>query len=518
MSCVESATPSSLTAGSRDLWTWVGQVLLFTILYFIAGRLGLTFTYKDTATLVIWPPMGLSLAALIIFGRHLWPGILIGSLLVNLALPVAWTAQLGIAIGSTLEALVGVTLLTRVADFRPTLERTRDGVAFLLIGVLGCTTISATIGTASTILSGDTDVARLGPVWLIWWLGDVGSALVLTPVLLMLVYGTPSWRSLARRLETWLVLAILLTLSLFAFFGTDLGLLSFATAVTPFAVLVWAGTRLGPRGATMASFLIVSIAMIATGIGSGPYVTGTATEAMFLLWPYSIFSGMMAFILAAVVEQRNLADRKYRTEETERLRAEKQKLLLLERERFTREIHDGLGGQLVSVLAMVERGQAAPSEVAEGLRRAIDDIQIVIDSLDPKTTDLLASLGKLRARLEPLLQRNGIALAWSVDEKLARTTFTPEVVLHLLRIIQESVTNTLRHANANDVEMEITLADDEPRHIHLWICDNGRGLPTSPATGGRGFGNMTKRAEELGAEIRIEDTGSGTLIDLVLPL
>jgi signal transduction histidine kinase len=228
--------------------------------------------------------------------------------------------------------------------------------------------------------------------------------------------------------------------------------------------------------------------------------------------------GITAFTLAAVVEQRNFANRRYLLEEAERLRTEKQKLLLLERERVTREMHDGLGGQLVSVLAMVERGLAAPGEVAESIRRAIDDIRIVIDSLDPATTDLPASLGGLRARLDPLLRRNGITLSWHVDDHLRPDALAPEGVLHVLRIIQEAVTNTLRHADASIVEVAITLDDDENRSLRIKIRDDGHGFPVNAATGNRGINNMRFRAKELGTELRIENTDSGTQVDLTLPL
>ncbi len=518
LSVVARAIREKFQPGPLDLRTWVWQVSLLTLLYFIAGRLGLEFTYhQDTVTLVLWPPVGLSLAALIIFGRRLWPGVLIGSLLVNLVLQIGWTAKLGIAVGSTLEAVIGVTLLMRAADFRPNLERLQDGTSFFVIGVLGCTMISATIGVTSTILSGDTDPSRLGIVWLIWWMGDMGGVLVLTPVLLMLVYGTPSWGSLARRFETWFVLALVLTTSLGAFFGPNFGLMSFAVAVTPFPMLVWAGTRLGPRGATIASFLIVLIAMIATGVGSGPYVTGSTTEAMLMLWPYSMFSGLTAFTLAAVVEQRNRSDRKYRLEAAERLTTEKEKLLLLERERMTREMDDGLGGQLASILVMVEQDLAAPGQVAEALRRAVDDIRILIDSLDPTTTDLPTSLGKLRARLEPLLRRNGIALTWSVDENFPRNFFAPEAVLHLLRIIQGAMTNMLRHANTNRVDLRLTFVDGESSHALLSIHDDRGGQQTSSGSDDREYGNLMARAERLGAEIRVKETESGTQVDLTIP-
>jgi len=260
------------------------------------------------------------------------------------------------------------------------------------------------------------------------------------------------------------------------------------------------------------------IATITTGSGSGPFVTETVTEAMLLLWPYSIFMGISAFTMAAVIEQRNLVERMYRSEEAERLRIEKQKLLLVERERLTREMHDGLGGQLVSALSMIERGQADPDDVAEALRRAIDDIRIVIDSLDPDTTDLPTSLGLLRARLEPLLRRNGIDLRWTLDEIPDLDAFPPEAALHVLRIIQEAVTNSLRHAGAGLVELKLTSLGGKPRRLHVSIRDNGRGLSTPTPLGGRGLKNMRARAKELGAVLRIDGSRSGTKIDLTLPL
>jgi signal transduction histidine kinase len=491
---------------------------LLAILYFVAGRFGLELThYHDNATLV-WPPTGLAIATLILFGVRLWPGIFIGTMLVNAGSSMGWMPSLGIAIGNTLEAVVGVTLLIRVADLRLDMKRQRDIGSFLLIGVLGCTTLSATIGTGSLALAGTVESANFWQVWLIWWMGNAGGALILTPILLIMVLGNPSWSSLSRRFESWLALVILLATTLIAFFGPSLGLVGFAACVAPFPVLVWVGTRLGPRGATLALFLIVVIATAATGMGSGPFVLGTTTEAMILLWAYSIFMGITAFTMATVVEQRNFADRRYRFEEAERLRAEQHRVLLVERERLTREMHDGLGGQLVSVLSMVERGQAGQNEVAEAIRRAIDDIRIVIDSLDPSTTILSTSLGKLRGRLEPLLRRNGIQLNWSVDDVPDLDTFPPESALHVLRIIQEAVTNTLRHAGADRVEVSVISSAADRGQFRLRICDDGHGLSPLMPSGGRGINNIKSRAKELGAEVSIEGTNSGTRVDLTIPL
>jgi signal transduction histidine kinase len=155
--------------------------------------------------------------------------------------------------------------------------------------------------------------------------------------------------------------------------------------------------------------------------------------------------------------------------------------------------------------------------VAEALRRAIDDIRIVIDSMDPNTTDLSTSLGKLRARLGPLLKRNGINFSWSLDDIPDLDSFPPEAALHVLRIIQEAVTNTLRHANAGSVEVKISSSGDESRQLYVFIRDDGSGLPTGIPSGGRGIGNMKSRAEELGGVLGIEATNTGTQIDLTVP-
>ncbi len=502
-----------------DLWTWGWRVSLLTAAYFVSGTFGMQLaSFKEGVTLV-WGPTGISLAALLLFGQRLWPGVFLGALIVNLGNPAAnLPSALVIAIGNTLEAVVGAALLVHVADFRSSLERMKDVISFLLIGALGCTTISATVGVGAYYVFGFVNAGDRAELWAHWWLGDLGGALVMTPMLLVLVDGSPSWKSLVRRKETWFALSCLLATSFFAFFGPDLGLLGFSVSVSAVPVLVWVGTRLGPRATTTASFIMILIATAATVSGNGPFILGTQTESMLLLWSWAMLIGITGFALAAVVEQRNAAERRYRLEETERLHTEKQKMLLLERERLTREMHDGLGGQIVSILAMVERGLASPPEIAEAIRRAIDDIRIVIDSLGPATGNLPASLGKLRDRLDPLLGRNGITLSWHVDDRIEHDMFAAEDALHVLRIIQEAVTNSLRHADASAIAVRISLGDHETGPLQVSIRDDGRGLPEDRTIGGRGINNIKSRAKELGAETRIEDTGSGTQVKVTIPL
>jgi PAS domain S-box-containing protein len=208
--------------------------------------------------------------------------------------------------------------------------------------------------------------------------------------------------------------------------------------------------------------------------------------------------------------------------EMERLSSQHEMLLLLERERITREMHDGLGGQLVSTIAMLERGRSSPSEVIEALRRALDDMRIMIDSVDPASTDLATSLGKLRGRLEPLLRRNGIVLRWQVEDQLDLDEFPPELSLHLLRIIQEAVTNVILHAKASELSVHIragdAVADVRDAVLFIEIQDDGRGFRPDAAGGGRGIRNMKSRAEALGAELRFDSGDSGTRVELRVPI
>jgi signal transduction histidine kinase len=180
-------------------------------------------------------------------------------------------------------------------------------------------------------------------------------------------------------------------------------------------------------------------------------------------------------------------------------------------------MHDGLGGQLVSTIAMLERGRSTQDEVTEALRRALDDMRIVIDSLDPTTTDLTTSLGKLRVRLEPLLRRNGIKLHWRIEDGLALDGYPPEQSLHFLRIIQEAVTNTIMHAKASKVSVHIHAGDASDDELFIEIRDDGGGSRPDAAGGGRGIGNMKSRAKALGAELRFDSENSGTCVELRVP-
>ncbi len=201
--------------------------------------------------------------------------------------------------------------------------------------------------------------------------------------------------------------------------------------------------------------------------------------------------------------------------------AEKMQALAEERQRLMRDMHDGVGGQLISALAALEGGRAAPADVAQIVRECIDDLRLVIDSMEPIDNDVLALLGSLRYRLESRLTSAGIRLLWQVRELPPLPSLTPRNALHVLRVLQEALTNALKHAGATRITVT-TEADTARRTARISVLDDGHGFAVAPErmanSAGRGITNMRRRAEAVGGSLEIGSTARGTAVTLVLPL
>src|SRR5437879_5412129 len=172
----------------------LGTVLLF-VAYSVTARLGLLMDAVAGFATLVWPPTGIALAGLILFGARLWPGVLAGALCVNLVAGATLPEALAIGIGNTLEALAGAWLLQRLARFDTRLERINDVISLVLLGGICSTAISAGAGTASLLLGGTIAPALSWPTFRAWWLGDMLGDLVVAPLLFVWISRPP----LARR-------------------------------------------------------------------------------------------------------------------------------------------------------------------------------------------------------------------------------------------------------------------------------------------------------------------------------
>jgi len=196
---------------------------------------------------------------------------------------------------------------------------------------------------------------------------------------------------------------------------------------------------------------------------------------------------------------------------------ERERAVAAERQRMMQDMHDGLGSQLLTSLAAVERGALDRKGMAQVLRDAMDDMRLAIDTLSPGREGLLEALGNLRYRLEPRFRAAGIALKFSYRDMPERLDIPAEDALQILRVLQESLTNVLKHTRAGEVRVEIALESGPARFV-LAVADDGGGFDPASSAAGRGLSGMRRRAQQIRAVLEVASDARGTRITLAYPL
>jgi signal transduction histidine kinase len=201
--------------------------------------------------------------------------------------------------------------------------------------------------------------------------------------------------------------------------------------------------------------------------------------------------------------------------------------LARERTRLMRDLHDGLGGQLVSIVAMSERDSAS-APIGEAARAALKDLRLVVDSMDDIGGDLMLALGSWRERAMAQLRPHDIALDWhAVPQGLPlHPELRPWHVIQIVRVLDEALTNAVRHAEARRIKVDIELLTDTAGYACgcITVEDDGKGFALAPdgtaagrGTTGRGLRNMQSRAARCGAELMVKSGANGTRVQLALP-
>ncbi|MEZ5559561.1 MAG: hypothetical protein R3E86_13585 [Pseudomonadales bacterium] len=193
---------------------------------------------------------------------------------------------------------------------------------------------------------------------------------------------------------------------------------------------------------------------------------------------------------------------------------EREQTLAAERERLMRDMHDGVGGQLVSSLALLKAKGIEDTDLDATLSGALTDLRLMIDSLDPVDDDLNGVLGMLRDRMQRPMEAAGLKTLWQFERLPKFPDLGPDRVLQILRILQEALTNVLKHAHASQVVVG-AVYDPERHRARLVVADDGRGMNGQHR--GRGLRNMRTRAERLGAHLDLQSSDMGTRVTLELP-
>ena len=298
------------------------------------------------------------------------------------------------------------------------------------------------------------------------------------------------------------------------------------------ARLLWHfGTQSEDRMIEAALLSICAVCLALDGIGAkfgmnpGGYLMESAAVLLlafviaFLQRNFHLFQSALAFnrtlevnlkkreaeLAVVYARERQLTDQQARSEE---------------RRRLMRDMHDGVGGQLVGMLLEVRRGAIDSQRMADGLQVAMDEIRLMIDSVDAAGTTLETMLAVFESRVRPRVQGAGLEFNWSVALE-DDVDLPPPTVLQIFRIMQESVTNAIKHSQAKTIAVRVRAHADS--QLVIAITDNGVGLPEegdepTPRPGGHGLSNMRNRAATIGAQLSWQDVAPGTRVTLRVPL
>jgi signal transduction histidine kinase len=293
------------------------------------------------------------------------------------------------------------------------------------------------------------------------------------------------------------------------------GLCSLMMGTIPLTVTMT--NAVGRKDISALYMLCVGTVMFILGVHDMLFVNGFLTRENGYLIHYA--SPLVALLLTAIlisrliqtsdtledlnrsledrIEQnsRELAATYERVQEMER-----QQLLTAERERFGRDMHDGLGGHLSTALALAESRLGANAPLTNTIRDATDEMRLMLDTASAMDEDIGMVIGSLRARLQSQADIVGFELLWQIEDTSPINKLGPGAAMSLIRIVQESVNNAIKHSGGDVIRVSVY---DHENAVHLEIADNGRCV-TLEREHGNGVRNIGKRAEELGASVSFD--------------
>ena len=280
---------------------------LLALAYFVTARIGLSLSLLEHSVTAFWPPSGIALTALLLYGYRLWPAVLIGSFCANWVSGLPVLSVLGMASGSTLEALLGAYLLNRNKNFSIYLNEARDTFRLMWCGAIVSPLLSAVIGSLCLIWAGAISWPEYKQTLLFWWMGDALGVILFTPILISFLRHRPFAWLPAYRKQALLMFGILLTMCLFVF--TDLSAELFGRQFKVFMLVpmvVWAALSFNSRIVSTVLLVIALSSVFSAASGTG-FFAGHTLSNVIDLWGFIVILSILGVTLSAVNFQRNRA-------------------------------------------------------------------------------------------------------------------------------------------------------------------------------------------------------------------
>ena len=519
-----TATPAEVSVQQPTLrWTvgsslrsrparYVAKILVLAAAYYGSAKAGQALQYTASVS-AVWPPVGVGIAALYLWGVSLWPGVFLAELAVNAgllnSLPVG--SLIGQQAGNMAEVIVGAVLLRRLIGPRATFDRTEQ-VSGMILAIGIATAISATVGSISMLAGGVISAPDVPKFFRTWWLGDTAGGLVVVP--LIVVWASrpaEAW----RRIRTWegaLLLAGVTALASVAM--TINGPLTYVV----FPALIWAAFRFGAPGTTLSIAITALVTIAATAHQNGPFFSQPIDHRTLATQVYIVVIGVTTLFLSALVAERTATSRALA--EAERREGER---AMEERHRIARDLHDLVSQALFSTAlhtrtaerALEHNGSGSSAELRESLsaiaeltKAAQTEMRALIFQLRRDAVDA-GLVSALAAHASSIRSTTGLRV--SVQGPDARLPIQPRTEEELFAIGREALANVVKHARARSATVRI---EDPPGNVLLEISDDGRGFDaTARRRGHFGLESMRGRAAAIDGDLTItSETGGGTVV------
>jgi two-component sensor histidine kinase/integral membrane sensor domain MASE1 len=500
--------------------------------YFGAARFGMSLAFATKQVTAVWPPTGIAVAAYVIFGYRVWPGVFVGAFVANATRDEPALAAAAIAVGNTAAGMVGLYLARRVTGLDRAFARVRDVLGLIVFAAAIGSVVSASNGVAALAASGVVPRAAIGSVWWVWWIGDAMGVLVFAPFLLLWTQRggdlTP-----ARRLE-WAGLVIAVAAAGYVALSGELIETSaaFRLEYTVFPFIIWAALRFGQRQAATAGVLISAFAIWGAMHDRGPFAAGTLDERLILLELFMAIAMSTALTLGALATARGRAERALQqaNDALEARVGERTAELtgaLAEKEVLLKEIHHRVKNnlQVISSLLSLHARQLPDDrqrDVFLECKARVQSIALVHEKLYQSRDYARVPFGDYtRSLASSVFHAVGTSARINLELDVGAVAIAIDRAIPCGLILNELITNALKHGfpggRAGTIRVE--LATRPGGSVRLAVSDDGVGLPAEVDAGTAttvGLFLVMTLAEQLGADVTVR-RDAGTTFELTFP-
>jgi len=558
---------------------YVTKVIALALAYFAAAEFGQSLAFSVRGVTALWPPTGIAVAALLLWGYRVWPGIFLGTLCVNVLNNDSFIIPAVIGAGNTLGPVIVRFGLGRVG-FDNALASTRDVLSLILVGAVLGMAVTSSYGVAVLAVVGFVPWSAYGSVWWIWWVGDAMGVIVFAPLILSWATRPQPNGSRPRLVELCGIFGGLSIVSMVALSGALFhNPTPFQLQYAIFPFIIWVSLRFGLRETTTAITLVVGFAVWGATHDRGPFTTGNLDQRLILLEMFMVIASVTGYLLSAVSGERTRAraalqrahnELEHRVEQRTAELADANQVLALrneEVEAFVYIVSHDLRVPLVNLqgfskelerscqdLEGVLQTTPLPASGAQTIQAILkDDIAGALRFISASTTKfqrlidallLLSRTGNQELRHEAidvraLVDTTILSMRQSIEHSGAEIVVDPVPpavgdVTAIGQVFSNLISNALKYLQPGRPGRLRIGGEAKDTITHYWVSDNGVGIPASSqrrlfqvfqrfhpelAPGeGMGLAIVKRIVERHGGKIWAEsEHGAGTTFHVTLP-